>query len=145
LRKPGTVLIPAGGDECREGTVDEREEVERVLPGWRALAESVAEELTAWRRAHPRATLTEIETVVFDVGQRLQALALQQVVQASATADVAAQPAAERPTCPTCSGQLEPRGRQRRTIRPARQRTPLELDRSYAVCAERGAGLFPPG
>jgi len=145
LRKPGTVLIPAGGDECREGTVDEREEVERVLPGWRALAESVAEELTAWRRTHPRATLTEIETVVFDVGQRLQALALQQVVQASATADVAAQPAAERPTCPTCSGQLEPRGRQRRTIRPARQRTPLELDRSYAVCAECGAGLFPPG
>ena len=130
-------------NERREETVNEWDEVERVLPGWRALAESVAEELTAWRRAHPRATLTEIETVVFDVGQRLQALALQQVVQASATADVAAQPAAERPTCPTCSGQLEPRGRQRRTIRPARQRTPLELDRSYAVCAECGAGLFP--
>src|SRR5712691_12629940 len=112
---------------------------------WRALAESVAEELTAWRRAHPRATLTEIEAVVFEVGQRLQARALQQVVQASAATDVAAQAAAERPTCPTCSGQLEPRGRQRRTIRPARQRAPLELDRSYAVCAECGAGLFPPG
>ncbi|HEY8744272.1 MAG TPA: hypothetical protein VIU62_14340 [Chloroflexota bacterium] len=132
-------------NEWREGTVDESDEVERVLPGWRALAGSVAEELTAWRRAHPRATLAEIEAVVFEVGQRLQARALQQVVQASAAADVAAQPAAERPTCPTCSGRLEPRGRQRRTIRPGRQRAPLEVDRSYAVCAECGAGLFPPG
>jgi RNase P subunit RPR2 len=126
--------------------VDERDdEVERMLPGWRALAETVAEELTAWRRAHPRATLTEIEAVVFEVGQRLQARALQQVVQASAAADVAVQPAAERPTCPSCNGRLEPRGRHRRTIRPARQRAMLEVDRSYAVCAECGAGLFPPG
>jgi uncharacterized protein with PIN domain len=126
--------------------MDERDdEVERVLPGWRALAETVAEELTAWRQAHPRATLREIETVVFEVGQRLQARALEQVVHASAFADVAAQPAKERPTCPTCSGRLEPRGRQRRTIRPARQRATLEVDRSYAVCAECGAGLFPPG
>ena len=49
--------------------MNESDEVERVLPGWRALAESVAEELTAWRRAHPRATLTEIEAVVFEGGQ----------------------------------------------------------------------------
>ena len=125
--------------------VDEKDEVERVLPGWRALAETVAEELTAWRRAHPRATLAEIEAVVFEVGQRLQARALEQVVHASASADVAAQPAAERQTCPTCSGRLESRGRQRRTIRPARQRVALEVDRSYAVCAECGAGLFPAG
>ena len=125
--------------------MDGRDEVERVLPGWRALAESVAEELTAWREAHPRASLTQIEDAVFEAMQRLQARALQQVVLASAVADVAAQRVAERPTCPTCSGRLEPRGRQRRTIRPARQRAPLEVDRSYAVCAECGAGLFPPG
>lgn len=119
-------------------------EVERILPGWRALAEGVAEELTIWRRAHPRATLAEIEDVVFEMGQRLQARALEQVVQASATADTAMQPEIERPKCPTCGGRLEARGRQRRTIRPARQRAPLEVDRSYAVCAECEAGLFPP-
>jgi hypothetical protein len=123
--------------------VDESDEVERVLPGWRALAESVAEELTAWRRAHPRATLTEIETVVFEVGQRLQSRALEQVVQASAAVDLAAQPEGEWPACPACGGRLEARGRQRRRIRPARQRTVLEVDRSYAVCATCGGGLFP--
>ncbi len=120
-------------------------DLERMLPGWQAASEAVARELVAWREAHPRANLTQIEDAVFEAMQRLQARALQQVVHASAAADIASQPAAERPTCPTCGGQLEPRGRPRRTIRPARQRAPLELDRSYAVCAECGAGLFPPG
>ncbi len=118
---------------------------ERMLPGWQVTSAAVARELVAWREAHPRANVTQIEEAVFEAMQRLQARALQQVVQASASADVAAQPAAERPTCPTCTGRLEPRGRQRRTIRPARQRAPLEVDRSYAVCAKCGAGLFPPG
>jgi hypothetical protein len=54
---------------------DERDEVERVLPGWKALVASVAEELTTWRRAHPHASLSQIEDVVEDVGQRLRARA----------------------------------------------------------------------
>jgi hypothetical protein len=70
-------------------------------------------------------------------------LALQQVVLSSAVADVvAAQPVAERPTCPTGGGGLEPRGRQRRRIRPAQQRQSLEVDRSYTVRSECGAGPF---
>ena len=123
----------------------DEQELDRKLPGWRALSDAVGRELIPWREAHPRASLTQIENAVFEGMQRLQARALQQVVLASAVADVAAQPVAERPTCPTCSGRLEPRGRQRRTIRPARQRAPLEVDRSYAVCTAGGAGLFPPG
>ena len=123
----------------------DEQELDRMLPGWRALSDAVGRELIAWREAHPRASLTQIEDAVFEAMQRLQARVLEQVVRASATADVAAQPVTERPRCPTCGGLLEPRGRQRRTIRPARQRAPLELERSYAVCAECGAGLFPPG
>jgi hypothetical protein len=64
-------------------------------------------------------------------------------VKASAAVDLAAQPEVEQPACPACGGRLEPRGRQRRKIRPARQRAALEVDRSYAVCATCGAGLFP--
>jgi uncharacterized protein with PIN domain len=123
----------------------DEQELDRMLPGWRTLSDAVGRELIAWREAHPRASLRQIEDAVFEGMQRLQARALQQVVLASAVADVAAQPVAERPRCPTCRGRLEPRGRQRRTIRPGRQRAPLEVDRSYAVCAECGAGLFPPG
>ena len=123
----------------------EEQELDRLLPGWRALSDAVGRELIAWRKAHPRASLSQIEAAVFEAMQRLQARALQQVVLASAVADVAAQAVAERPACPTCGGRLEPRGRQRRTIRPARQRASLEVDRSYTVCTECGAGLFPPG
>src|SRR5260370_37927634 len=121
----------------------DEQELDRRLPGWRALSDAVGRELLAWREAQPRANLSQIEDAVFEAVQRLQARALQQVVLTSAVADGAAQPAAERPTCPTCGGRLEPRGRQRRTIRPARQRTSLEVDRSYTVCTECGAGLFP--
>ena len=122
-----------------------QDEVEQILPGWQAASQAVAQELAEWRRAHPKATLTEIEDAVFEAMQKLQTRALGQVVHASAATDLTAQRSAERPRCPTCGGQLEPRGRQRRSIRPARQRARLDLDRSYAVCATCGAGLFPPG
>ena len=122
----------------------DEQELDRMLPGWRTLSDAVGRELIAWREAHPRASLRQIEDAVFEAMQRLQARALQQVVLASAVADVAALPVAERPTCPTCRGRLEPRGRQRRTIRPARQRAALEVERSYTVYTECGAGLFPP-
>ena len=123
----------------------DQDEVERILPGWQAASQAVAREMAEWRRAHPKATLAQIEDAVFEAMQKLQARALGQVVHASAVSDVAAQPADERPRCATCGGQLEPRGRQRRSIRPARQRARLDLERSYAVCATCGAGLFPPG
>jgi NAD(P)-dependent dehydrogenase (short-subunit alcohol dehydrogenase family) len=61
----------------------------------------VARELAEWRRAHPKATLTEIEDAVYEAMQQLQARALGQVVHASAVTDVAAQTADERPRCPT--------------------------------------------
>ena len=122
-----------------------QDEVEQILPGWQAASQTVAHEVAEWRKAHPKATLTEIEEVVFEATQKLQAQLLGEVVHASAAADVATQPANERERCPTCGGQLEPRGRQRRKVRPARQRVALDLQRSYAVCATCGAGLFPPG
>jgi uncharacterized protein with PIN domain len=121
------------------------DEVERILPGWQIASQAVAQELAEWRRAHPKATLTEIEDAVFEAMQKLQARALGQVVHASAATDLAAQPSDERSRCPRCGGQLEPRGRQRRSLRPARQRAKLDLERSYAVCATCAAGLFPPG
>ncbi len=63
--------------------MDEKD-VERMLPGWQATSEAVARELVAWRKAHPKASLTQIEDAVFEAVQRLQAQALQQVVHASA-------------------------------------------------------------
>ena len=105
-----------------------QDEVKQILPGWQAASQTVARELAGWRRAHPKATLTEIETAVFEAMQKLQAQALGEVVQASSAADLAAQSSAERPRCSTCGGQLEPRGRQRRNKKAASRAPPLKIN-----------------
>src|SRR5438874_7753918 len=59
-------------------------ETEGLRPAWEALGVEVAGELAAWRRAHPRATLAEIEGVVLEAVGRLQARFLEDLAQASA-------------------------------------------------------------
>ena len=114
-------------------------------PGWRELSAQVQEELAAWRRGHPRATLTEIETATTAALQQLQAQYLRDVVAASPRADLAAVAPADRPRCPTCGGALEARGQQTRTVLTPGQAAPVPVTRSYAVCSACGAGHFPPG
>ena len=114
-------------------------------PAWAILQETVQQELVAWRAAHPRATLAEIEAAVGEATRRLQAQYLQDLVAASPAADLAALPPAERPACPQCGGRLLPRGQHVRQVLTPGQPEPVRLRRSYAVCAACGAGLSPPG
>jgi predicted RNA-binding Zn-ribbon protein involved in translation (DUF1610 family) len=118
---------------------------EELRVGWDALSAEVARELTAWRAAHPKARLEEIEGVVAGVMRRLQARYLEDLVHTSVAADLAPAPDGERPRCPACGGVLESRGRQEREVLTPKQAEPLRLRRSYAVCSACGAGLFPPG
>src|SRR5436305_5053533 len=87
------------------------DEVEQILPGWQVASQAVARELAEWRRAHPKATLAEIEDAVYEAMQQLQARALGQVVHASGVTDVAAQPSEERPHCPQLRGVRHVRNR----------------------------------
>ena len=119
------------------GEVDEQ--------GWQELSAQVQGELAAWRRAHPRASLTEIEAATTVALQQLQARYLRDLVAASPSADLAALAAAERPRCPACGGALEARGQQTRAVLTPGQAVPVPIARSYAVCSACGAGLFPPG
>jgi hypothetical protein len=118
---------------------------ERVRAGWEALSTEVAQELSEWRAAHPRATLAEIEQRVAEATGRLQARYLSDLAHASSAADLGATPAADRPPCPACGGAVEPRGAKERSVLTPRQAAPLRLRRSYGVCAACGSGLFPPG
>ncbi len=116
-----------------------------LAQGWTERAATIAEELTAWREAHPRATLAELEAAVQAALSRLQARYLTDLVAASPSADLAATPVGERPACPQCGGRLQARGRQPRRLLTPGQATPLTITRSYAVCTACGAGVFPPG
>ena len=49
----------------------DEQELDRMLPGWRALSDAVGRELVAWREAHPRASLNQIPTACpIDPGQK---------------------------------------------------------------------------
>jgi ribosomal protein S27AE len=113
--------------------------------GWQELSRQVQGELAAWRRAHPRATLTEIEAATAAALQQLQARYLRDLVAASPSADLAALAVADRPRCPTCGGVLQARGQQTRAVLTPGQVVPVPITRSHAICSACGAGLFPPG
>jgi hypothetical protein len=49
------------------------QELDRMLPGWRSRSDAVGRELIAWREAHPKASLSQIEDAVFEPMQRVLA------------------------------------------------------------------------
>ena len=95
---------------------------------------ALAADLRAWRRAHPDATLTEIERAL---DARL----------APARADLLAQLAMDVPEdaerCSECGGRLTREGTRTRTLRTQGD-APLDLTRAYLRCPVCEAGLFPP-
>jgi hypothetical protein len=111
---------------------------------WHALAEDVISGMKEWRLQHPRATLCEIEQALDERLGKVRARMLQDAALASAAADLTAMPERERPVCAACGVALEGRGKAVRNLTTQHNQT-LRLERSYAVCPQCGAGLFPPG
>jgi hypothetical protein len=103
---------------------------------WDRQAAQVRIELQAWRAAHPRATLREIEQ---EVDRRLAA-ARARLVEAAALAG----PPEAPPPCPECGGPMRWDGERTRRLTTAHGQA-VALARRYARCPACGAGLFPPG
>jgi DNA-directed RNA polymerase subunit RPC12/RpoP len=95
---------------------------------------ALAADLRRWRRAHPDATLTEIEQAL---DARLDA------ARAGLLAEVAGDIPDEEERCPECGERLARRGTRTRTLR-TRGDVPLELTRAYLRCPACGAGVSPP-
>ena len=101
----------------------------------RQLADTaIAAEVRAWRRAHPDATLTEIERAL---DARLSA------ARAELLAEVAADLPDADARCPACGTRLVRRGERTRTLR-SQGDAPLALTRSYCWCPACDAGISPP-
>ena len=104
-------------------------------PIYRQLAETaLAADLRRWRRAHPDATLTEIE-------QALDARLAP--ARAALLAEVAGDMPHEEERCPGCGERLVRRGDRTRTLRTHGDAA-LDVTRAYLTCPACGAGLFPP-
>jgi hypothetical protein len=111
---------------------------------WHAMAEDVISGMQEWRLQHPRATLREIEQALDERLAKMRARMLQDAALASAAADITEAPAAVRPVCPDCGVRLQGRGMAVRELTTQHNQT-VQLTRSYGVCPQCGAGLFPPG
>jgi hypothetical protein len=115
--------------------------------GWGEQAQAVFLGLRAWRTAHPRATLAEIETELDRQWLALRAQVLGDLALASRTTDLTAgtpEAEAERPVCAACGGPLHAAGAHPRTLQTLGHQA-VPLTRDYAICPACGTGSFPPG
>ena len=116
---------------------------ERIDPRWQALTDEVLVGMRAWRAAHPRATLRELEVALDERWASARAALLADIVVASAETHVAQSPPSTRPRCPDCGTPLVASGQQTRSLLTHGDQ-PIPLTRDYARCPACGQGLFPP-
>jgi hypothetical protein len=113
-------------------------------PDWSDIFQEVQQEMTLWRRAHPKATMREIELENERVLARLHARMVADLAAASTLADLAAQPPEARPFCPDCAVPLSARGKKRRTLWSHGNQA-VSLERSAATCPQCERAFFPSG
>jgi ribosomal protein S27AE len=109
---------------------------------WDELHEEGVLGVLAWRKAHPKATLAEIETESDRQLATLRARLIQDVAQASAATDVKGQ--AERLVCPHCGRAVRGEGQRKRRLKTTQARE-VALKRDYVICPRCTVGFFPPG
>jgi len=83
---------------------------------WATEVAAIVSGFRAWRLAHPRATLTEIEDALDRQWAVARARLVTEAALASAAADLRPVPPPERPRCPTCGGAMALRGPEVRTL-----------------------------
>lgn len=93
-------------------------------------------ELASWHSTHPRATFAELEAAVEEQIATLRAHLL--------TDRTTATMREEQPLCRECGATMRAKGTHTKQV-IIRDDEVLTLDRSYVVCPQCGAGLFPPG
>ena len=92
--------------------------------------------LAAWRRAHPGATLLEIEQ---EVDRQLAGVRTELVTELAGVAEAAV----VRPACPRCGAAMERAGSRPRRVTGPHNET-LVLAGARYRCPACGAGLSPP-
>ena len=104
---------------------------------WDRQAAQVRADVQAWRAAHPRATLKQIER---EIDRRLAAARARLVEAMAQAGPVAATP----PACPGCGAAMTWEGDRTRRLTTTHDEG-IALSRRYARCPRCGAGVFPPG
>lgn len=106
---------------------------------WQQQNQEADEAIIEWRKAHPKATLADIEAAVDKEMDRMRARMIEDVVHAQPTADVE-QPAR---TCPQCGERMHTRGNRQRTLH-TRGGQDVTLTRDFQSCPCCGYSFFSP-
>ena len=99
----------------------------------------LGERMRAWRKAHPKATMYEIE---IELEEQIAVLRAQMLAEAAGGGEVMEGKAGA--ACPVCGARMEKDGRRKRKLKLTGGQT-IELDRQYMRCPQCGYGVFPPG
>lgn len=102
------------------------------------MEEELSERMRAWRKAHPKATLYEIEKELDNQIAVMRARLL--------TATIASERSEgeEATVCPECGAKMRKDGRRRRKLKTTGNQE-IEFERQYMRCPQCGYGFFPPG
>jgi YgiT-type zinc finger domain-containing protein len=106
------------------------------------MEQELGERMRTWRRAHPQATMYEIEVELDAQIAVLRAEMLAATAVAGASREMGAGESA--PVCPVCQGQLVKDGKRTRKLKTSGDQE-VVLERVYMRCPQCGYGVFPPG
>jgi YgiT-type zinc finger domain-containing protein len=97
--------------------------------------------MQSWCKAHPKATLTEIEAELDQHVAALRVRVLQETLETGVgSVEVKCEDAE---VCPVCGTKMEKSGRHKRKLKTTGGQA-LELEREYVCCPQCGKGFFPP-
>jgi len=99
-------------------------------------AQSAIRAMLAKKKPAEAITLSEIEQLVGEMGQRIEQKATQVL------AKQAQQVKGARPTCPTCGALMRDKGSRRKQV--VTLCGEIEIERVYYYCLTCQRGLFPP-
>jgi YgiT-type zinc finger domain-containing protein len=106
------------------------------------MEQELGERMRAWRRAHPKATMYEIEE---ELDAQIAVMRAQMLAEtAVAGASCEAGEAESAAVCPVCQGQMVKDGKRQRKLKTIGDQE-VVLERVYMRCPECGYGVFPPG
>ena len=105
------------------------------------MEQEIGERMRAWRRAHPQATMYEIEV---ELDGQIAAMRAQLLAETAAGADGEGGAAESAAVCPVCQGEMVKDGKRRRKLKTSGDQE-VVLERVYMRCPQCGYGVFPPG
>jgi len=117
--------------------------IEKAEGTWQETSAEALSGIKAWREAHPKATLRDIEAAVDERLGRLRRQIVEDVALASEAVEWGTG-GAGRVVCPVCGAGLEARGKAKRELTTGYDQS-IKLERRYGVCPVCQTGLFPPG